>query len=77
MELLSPAYLDQSSVSGSVMELPVLVLAEQSLSDVGKGISLAHAQSFLEGIVQFDLSSSTDDVDTACSIVPVSAALCL
>jgi hypothetical protein len=52
-----------------IVELAVLVLAEQSGSDAGQGVRLEQSKSFLEGVVDVDLAAAADDGDTTGSVL--------
>lgn len=50
-----------------VVELPVLILAEECGSDAGKGVRFKHAQPLFECIVEFDLAAAAVEKDTSSS----------
>jgi hypothetical protein len=47
------------------MELAILVLAKECQPHARQSISLQQAQSFLEGVVDVDLASTSNDRDTS------------
>lgn len=49
----------------SVVEAPVLVLAEESDADAGQGIGLEDLEPLVEGVVDVDLAAGTSDDDAA------------
>jgi hypothetical protein len=54
------------------IELPVLVLPEQRVSDGGESISLEQFQSFFEGVIDINLASSAHDCYTSSTITQIS-----